>query len=88
MLSCHTSRNVHKGIKVEYFLLWTAAPVLFSIMENWLSCMILAASLYVFLRFVPLIASSMHALRLSVYSSPSPSFLPFISTGVGFDFPA
>ena len=88
MLSLPASRNVHEGIKVEYFLLRTAAPVLLSIMEHRLSFMILAASLHVFLRFVPLIASSVHAPRLAVYHARSPSFLPFISTGVGFDFPA
>ena len=88
MLSLPASRNVHEGIKIEYFLLRTAAPVLLSIMEHRLSFMILAASLHVFLRFVPLIASSVHAPRLAVYHARSPSFLPFISTGVGFEFPA
>ena len=88
MLPLPASRNAHEGIKVEYFLLRAAAPVLLSIMEHGLSFMILAASLHVFLRFVPLIASSVHAPRLAVYHARSPSFLPFISTGVGFDFPA
>ena len=88
MLSLPASRNVHEGIEVEYFLLRAAAPVLLSVMEHGLSFMILAASLHVFLGFVPLIASSVHAPRLAVYHARSPSFLPFISTGVGFDFPA
>lgn len=88
MLSFHASRNVHEGIKVEYLLLRAAAPVLLSIMEHRLSFMILTASLHVFLGFVPLIASSMHAPRLAVYHALAPSFLPFISTGVGFAFPA